>query len=216
MCCFRVSSNTPIHLPFVVVGKCLSWRDKQLLCNWFSLSLFIKDLFFPFSPQSPPVRSCTFSIVSPSSCGMRNTAPAWPNEPCHVHAQDLNWQNPGLPKRSMRTQPLAHGTGPLIFFYFFDIWTRYVITRKRIKGKFVFKNQLCSTSQHCLSATAIQFSEDCCFAEVVILIGWFSGTPVAWHNHQSDLWTFPAYITDCQGRPCYWPAPAPRPVVVCF
>src|SRR3712207_7144653 len=30
---------------------------------------FFKILFFPFSPQSPPVRSCIFFAVGPSSCG---------------------------------------------------------------------------------------------------------------------------------------------------
>ena len=45
---------------------------------------------------------------------MWDAASVWPDEQCHVRAQDLNWQNPGLPKRSARTQPLGHGAGPRI------------------------------------------------------------------------------------------------------
>src|SRR3712207_8288287 len=44
----------------------------------------------PFAPQSPPVRSCAFLAVGPSSCGMWDAASAWPDEWCHVCAQDLN------------------------------------------------------------------------------------------------------------------------------
>ena len=54
---------------------------------------FLRFYFFPFSPQSPPVHSCIFFIVGPSSCGMWDAASAWFNEQCHVRAQDLNQQN---------------------------------------------------------------------------------------------------------------------------
>ena len=60
---------------------------------------FLKILFFPFSPQSPPppVHSCMFFIVSPSCCGMWDAASAWYDEQCHVLAQDSNQQNTGPP-----------------------------------------------------------------------------------------------------------------------
>ena len=48
-------------------------------------------------PQSPPVHSCIFFIVGPSSCGMWDAALAWPDEQCDVCAQDLNQRNPGPP-----------------------------------------------------------------------------------------------------------------------
>ena len=75
---------------------------------------FLKILFFPFSPQSPPVRSCIFFVVGPSSCGMWDAAPAWPDEQHHVHAQDLNQRNTrppaaecAKPTTRPRGQPLS-------------------------------------------------------------------------------------------------------------
>ena len=63
--------------------------------------LFFKDFVFPFfPPQSPPVHSCVFLVVGPSSCGMWDAASAWLDEQCHVCTQDLNQRNPGLPKWS--------------------------------------------------------------------------------------------------------------------
>ena len=41
------------------------------------------------SPQSPPVHSCIL-VVSASSCVMWDATSAWPDEWCHVRAQDLN------------------------------------------------------------------------------------------------------------------------------
>ena len=41
-----------------------------------------------------------FLVVGPSSCGMWDAASTWPDEWCHVHAQDLNQQNAGPEKRS--------------------------------------------------------------------------------------------------------------------
>ena len=49
---------------------------------------FLKILFFPCSPQSPPVHSCIFFVVGPSSCSMWDAASAWFDEQCHVHVQD--------------------------------------------------------------------------------------------------------------------------------
>ena len=59
--------------------------------------LFLKILFFLFSPQSPPVYSCIFFVVGPSNCGTRDAAPAWFDEQCHVRAQDSNQRNTGPP-----------------------------------------------------------------------------------------------------------------------
>ena len=47
---------------------------------------------------------------------MRDATSAWPDEWCRVHAQDLNWPNPGPPKRRVQTQPLSSGAGPMNFF----------------------------------------------------------------------------------------------------
>ena len=58
----------------------------------------MKDIFFPlFLPKAPPGRSCIFFIVGPSSCGMWDAASAWPDEQCHVRAQDSNQRNTGPP-----------------------------------------------------------------------------------------------------------------------
>ena len=38
--------------------------------------LFLDFIFSPFSPQNPPVHSCVFFVVGPSSCGMWDTASA--------------------------------------------------------------------------------------------------------------------------------------------
>ena len=66
--------------------------------NFYSvLFFFLRFFFFPFSPQSPPVHSCMFFIVGPSSCGMWDAASAWSDEQCHVRAQDLNQRNTGPP-----------------------------------------------------------------------------------------------------------------------
>ena len=77
----------------------------------YSLSnviFFFKILFFPFSPQSPPVHSCIFFVVGPSSYGIWDAASAWLDEQCHVHAQDSNQRNTGPPaaeRANLTTQP---------------------------------------------------------------------------------------------------------------
>ena len=53
-----------------------------------SVFSFFKDYIFPFSPQSPPVHGWVFLVVGPSSCGMWDAPSAWPDERCHVRAQD--------------------------------------------------------------------------------------------------------------------------------
>ena len=66
--------------------------------HYFFLDFFLKGFFiFPFSPQSPPVHSCIFFVVGPSSRGMWDSASAWFDEQCHGRAQDSNQRNTGLP-----------------------------------------------------------------------------------------------------------------------
>ena len=75
---------------------------------FYFILFFFKILFFPFSPQSPPVHSCILLVVGPSSCGMWDAASAWVDEWCHVRAQGLNRQNTGLPAAEhayLTTQP---------------------------------------------------------------------------------------------------------------
>src|SRR3712207_7010981 len=54
-------------------------------------------LFRSFSPQSPPVHSCIFLVVGPSSCGMWDAASVWFDAQHHVGTQDSNQRNTGLP-----------------------------------------------------------------------------------------------------------------------
>ena len=63
----------------------------------FFLFFFLRFYFFPFFPQSPPVHSCIFFVVGPSSCGMWDAASVWFDEQRHVHAQDSNQRNTGPP-----------------------------------------------------------------------------------------------------------------------
>ena len=77
--------------------------------NIFFLFFFIKIFyFFPFCPQSPPVHSCIFFVVCPSSCGMWDAASVWLDVQCHVRAQDSNQQNTGPPaaeRANLTTRP---------------------------------------------------------------------------------------------------------------
>ena len=97
---FPVSGSSPLLFPFVF------------------FFFFFKILFFPFSPQSPPVHSCIFFVGGPSSCGMWDAASAWFDEQCHVHAQDLNQRNTGPPaaeRANSTTQP--RGQPPFCLIY---------------------------------------------------------------------------------------------------
>ena len=81
------------------------------LCFTLKISLFfLKDchvslpIFF-FSPSSPQSRlppAPQYIVVGPSSCGMWD-ASTWPDELCHVHAQEPNQRNPGPLKWIVRT-----------------------------------------------------------------------------------------------------------------
>ena len=63
------------------------------------LSFFFFPLFLPKSPQYIVV----YLVVGPSSCAMWDATSAWPDEQGHARPQDPNQQNPGPPKRSVRT-----------------------------------------------------------------------------------------------------------------
>ena len=90
---------------------------------------FLRFYFFHFSPQSPPVRSCIFFVVGPSSCGMWDAASAWFDEHCHVCAQDLNQRNTGHPAAehtNLTTQPRGQ---PLLSCCRFKILTQAVLNK---------------------------------------------------------------------------------------
>ena len=116
----------PQQTLFLEVGDCIWFFCCLVLSNYstncnifFSCKLpllqtqavffcFLKILFFPFSPQSPPVHSCMFFVVCPFSCGMWDAASAWFDEECHVRAQDSNQRNTGLPaaeRANLTTRP---------------------------------------------------------------------------------------------------------------
>ena len=63
-------------------------RFQSQLHNFFFFSRFY------FSPKAP-----WYIVVGPSSCGMWDAASAWPDEQCHVRAQDSNRRTPGPPKQ---------------------------------------------------------------------------------------------------------------------
>ena len=71
------------------------------------------EIFFPFSPQSPPVHSCIFLVVGRSSCGMWDATSVWPNERHHVRAQDPNQRNPDGEAESANPTTRSRGR-PLI------------------------------------------------------------------------------------------------------
>uniref|UniRef100_A0A9L0TPM7 Calcineurin like EF-hand protein 1 n=1 Tax=Equus caballus TaxID=9796 RepID=A0A9L0TPM7_HORSE len=62
----------------------------------------------PSFRRAPPVHSCVFFVVGPSSCGMWDAASAWFDEQCHVRAQDSNQRNtetPAAERATLTTQP---------------------------------------------------------------------------------------------------------------
>uniref|UniRef100_A0A9L0SM36 Translation machinery-associated protein 16 n=1 Tax=Equus caballus TaxID=9796 RepID=A0A9L0SM36_HORSE len=67
---------------------------------------------------SPPVHSCIFFVVGPSSCGMWDAASEWYDERCHVRAQDSNQRNTGPPAAecmNLTTRP--RGQHPQVLFF---------------------------------------------------------------------------------------------------
>ena len=75
--------------------------DKEDIPKIERKGFFFKILFF-LLPQTPG-RQCIFLVVGPSSCGMWDATSARPDERCHIRAQDPNWQDRGLPRRSAPT-----------------------------------------------------------------------------------------------------------------
>ena len=74
----------------------------------YSFLFFKIFIFFLFLPKAPPVHSCIFFVVGPSSWGMWDAASPWFDGQCHVHAQDWNQRNTGLPaveRANLTTRP---------------------------------------------------------------------------------------------------------------
>ena len=71
----------------------LNKKHPELVLESFHLVEFF--FFSFFFPKPPPVHSCIFLVVGPSSCGMWDAASAWFDEQCHVCAQDSNQRNTG-------------------------------------------------------------------------------------------------------------------------
>ena len=111
-----------------VIWTVLIIQIDWILCFSFFLS------FFPFSPQSPLVRSCIFLAVGPSSCGMWDAASAWSDEQCHVRAQDSNQRNTG-PPAAERANPTTRPRGQPFFDYF---WKEEIV--KNVWGKNMIKH----------------------------------------------------------------------------
>ena len=67
-------------------------------------SICCQSSFFPFFfSQKPPSTYLYALVAGPSGCAMWDATSAWLDEQGHVHAPDLNQQNPGLAKRSPQT-----------------------------------------------------------------------------------------------------------------
>ena len=60
--------------------------ESEEIQKFFHFKYFV----FLFILPKPPVHSCIFLVVGPSSCGMWDAASAWLDEWCHVRAQDPN------------------------------------------------------------------------------------------------------------------------------
>ena len=125
---YRVFAQTKVfihldkHEGVWSLGQMVSvWFFKKLpalLQRGFLFYFIFKDFICPFSPQSPPVHSCTFLAAGPPSRGMRDAAPAWPDEQCHIRAQDSNRRNPGPPKQSSEVNHSATRPAPEWFHSF--------------------------------------------------------------------------------------------------
>ena len=53
-------------------------------------SAFFFFLLLLFLPKATQVHNCIFLVVGPSGCAMWEATSAWPDEQCHVCAQDPN------------------------------------------------------------------------------------------------------------------------------
>src|SRR3712207_4949693 len=107
------------------VGLCLGteprlskWSVPNLTIRswgWPHLNhFFFKDFIISFFSPTPPVHSCTFFVVGPSSCGMWDATSAWFDEQCHVRAQDSNQRNTGPPaaeRADLTTRPWGQPPG---------------------------------------------------------------------------------------------------------
>ena len=80
------------------------------------LEFFLKLLCFLLLPKAPRYIVVYFSVVGPSSCGMRDAASAWPDERGRVGAQDPNLGNPGPPEQSLELTHSATGPAPVSTF----------------------------------------------------------------------------------------------------
>ena len=69
---------------------------------WDSTHFFLRFYFSFFSPKSPG-SYLYILVVGPSSCGMWDITSMWPDECCHVRAQDMNRGNLGPPQESSGT-----------------------------------------------------------------------------------------------------------------
>ena len=97
------------------------------------LFFFLKILFSSFFPQSPPVHSCIFFVVGPSSCGMWDAASAWFGEQCHVRTQDSNQRKTGPPaaeRTNLTTRPRGQ---PLILSFDAQVTPIFCSNKSNIK-----------------------------------------------------------------------------------
>ena len=73
--------------------------------------------FFPFFLSlKPPGTQLYIPVVSVSGCAMWDAISAWPDEQCHVCAQDPNQRNPGPAKAERELNHLATGLAPCVPF----------------------------------------------------------------------------------------------------
>ena len=144
-------------------------HNLNLLKNSYWLFFFFKILFFPFSPQSPPVHSCTFSVVGPSSCGMRDTAPAQLDEQRQVHAQDPNQRNTG-PHAAEHANPTTRPRGqPLIlafcYFVFISINIHWEKNYNHVKVHIILKTSAIIIPMNLLNFSYLQITK-------IVLLSW--------------------------------------------
>ena len=95
----------------------------------FSLYIF----FMLFSPQVPQY------VVVYFSCGMWDATSAWPDECCHVRAQDPNQWNPGPWKwRAWTLTTRPWGRPPVYTFIFLNLNSVDVLARQSFQSKKIY------------------------------------------------------------------------------